>query len=351
MALEGSLREFGLADILQLMMFQRKTGALALQRRKDRARLLFHDGNIVEGSVTAADSKIKGIDRLGRMLIGQKVISQESLDTALGFQKEKGGRLGSILVQEGLATAEQIQKVLSFQIIETMVQLFSWKEGKYEFTPQAVPVDKDVPFSMSTEYLLMEGLRFVDEWSTIKDRISFDTVFVKNEGYDGETAEEEEGILDLIDGENDVRAISDLTGVDSFQVSKSLLGLLDRGAIEEKLKEEVAEVKAPSRKRGPIQIRGLGFVFTALVLAALAISIAAAVMNTENRLLEFKASDSIDTLRLKIEAYRIEKRTYPSSLDAPDPWGNPYIYEAEGGRFTLGSAGPDGAPGTPDDIY
>ena len=35
MALEGSLREFGLADILQLLYFQRKTGVLVLEGRMD----------------------------------------------------------------------------------------------------------------------------------------------------------------------------------------------------------------------------------------------------------------------------------------------------------------------------
>jgi hypothetical protein len=46
-ALEGSLKDFGLADILQLIFFQRKTGYCIL-KEADKIRLLFIDGNISE---------------------------------------------------------------------------------------------------------------------------------------------------------------------------------------------------------------------------------------------------------------------------------------------------------------
>ena len=35
---------------------------------------------------------------------------------------------------------------------------------------------------------------------------------------------------------------------------------------------------------------------------------------------------------------------------APDVWGNPYTYTETGGAYRVGSPGPDGRPGTPDDI-
>ena len=33
-----------------------------------------------------------------------------------------------------------------------------------------------------------------------------------------------------------------------------------------------------------------------------------------------------------------------------DPWGNAYLYTEAGGKYQLSSAGPDGKPGTADDI-
>lgn len=72
-----------------------------------------------------------------------------------------------------------------------------------------------------------------------------------------------------------------------------------------------------------------------------------------------------------VELYRFKYGRYPevsegltALLDPPhggesllrrkevprDPWGTPYVYERDGGRFVLSSMGPDRAPNTPDDI-
>lgn len=34
----------------------------------------------------------------------------------------------------------------------------------------------------------------------------------------------------------------------------------------------------------------------------------------------------------------------------PDPWGNPYIYEGDGATYVISSNGPDGMPGTGDEV-
>ena len=41
---------------------------------------------------------------------------------------------------------------------------------------------------------------------------------------------------------------------------------------------------------------------------------------------------------------------YVKSLP-PDVWGNPYTYTLTGGFYRVGSAGPDGKPGTGDDVF
>jgi cell division protein FtsL len=140
--------------------------------------------------------------------------------------------------------------------------------------------------------------------------------------------------------------------MDSFQVSTTLLELLDKGAIKRKEEaEKEEEEKKAAKKKRPVQIKGLKYILTILMLAALAVSVASVLFYTEYHLQEFMASERIDALRLSIEAQRHDKGTYPSSVEGIDPWGNPYIYTAGEDAFTLFSAGPDGVPNTPDDIY
>lgn len=342
MALEGSLREFGLADILQLLYFQRKTGVLTVQGRLDKVRLLFHEGNIV----SAESGKRDAGSRVGRVLLKKGVITPENLKTAIEEHKRTGQRLGAILITNGFATQEDVREVLVFQLTETVTQLFSWREGKYEFTPQGVPEDKGVTLSLDTQHLLMDGLRLYDEWSDIEGMISLDSVFEKT----GESAQglddEEQEIFELADGKNDVYTIADLTGLESFQVSKTLISLAERGLIEPK-KPEVAP--APSLEGQKRPIPGLSYITAMAVAAALLISIF--LFKPVSSPGRYRASEEIDKLRYSIEAAKEERGVYPASVDKTDPWGNPYVYQVTENGFVLNSAGPDGKPGTGDDVY
>lgn len=345
MALEGSLKEFNLADILQLLFFQKKTGALVLQGRTDRVRLMFRDGNIV-----GADSRKRDPEtRLGRVLEKRGLVSAEDMKAAMDKQKSEGGKLGFILLKDGFVTREQIVEVLTFQIKEAMVQLFTWQEGKYEFVAQSVPVDKELGVELNTEHFLMEGVRLVDEWSMIKDKITFDTIFFKVEGSTSELTEEEARALECVDGKSDVAQIADVMGIDSFQVSTLLLQLLEKGAIAKlQSKESAAELEAQRVVVTPIP--GLGAMLYLLVILALGASIGAFYM-FRGSLHEFKAWQQLDTLHGQIMHTYYETGSFPPVIEQQDPWGNPLFYSHDNKGYTIKSPGPDGQPDTPDDIY
>ena len=142
MALEGSLKDFGLADILQLIYFQRKTGVLTFVGKMDRVRLIFIDGNIA-----GAESKRRMEDnRLGKILLKKGHLSEENLAVALEEQRKTGAKLGNILIQTELIEKETIKDILEGQITETIIQLFGWEQGTYEFTVQGVPWTRICPF-------------------------------------------------------------------------------------------------------------------------------------------------------------------------------------------------------------
>ena len=47
MALEGTIKDFGLPDIFQLIGLQRKTGLLTLKNEKDQVTVSFENGMVV----------------------------------------------------------------------------------------------------------------------------------------------------------------------------------------------------------------------------------------------------------------------------------------------------------------
>ena len=65
MALEGTIKDFGLPDIFQLIGLQRKTGLLTLKHEKENVTVTFESGQVV-----MADSMAKRLeDRLGNVLV------------------------------------------------------------------------------------------------------------------------------------------------------------------------------------------------------------------------------------------------------------------------------------------
>jgi predicted transcriptional regulator len=349
MALEGSLKDFGLADILQLIYFQRKTGVLTLEGRMDRVRFLF-----IEGNIAGAESKRRiEAKRLGKVLVKKGIIEEKDLQSLLEEQRSSNVRLGNILVEKGIIEKEQILEILTEQIRETVVQVFGWKHGTYEFTPQAVPVDKDLPISIDTQHVLMEGLRIVDEWSLIEGKLTLDTVFTKKTEDVSGLTEEEEDILSLVNGENDVSTIIDITVKDNFSVSKTLVSLMEKGVIEQKeavpvvTEMPLVEIKKP--------VLSYSFLPVLAIVVSVLLSLFPVFLGTDDIFKRFSASETINDLRFKIEAYKFEHGSYPETLDVIskglDPWRKPFIYMQNGYAFVVLSTGPDGKEGTTDDIY
>lgn len=350
MALEGSLSEFGLADILQLIYFQRKTGVLTLEGKMDTVSLLFIDGNI-----GGAESKKRITDnRLGKILLKKGLVQETDLDVALEEQRKTGLKLGSILIRGGLVEKDAIQDIVQGQITETIIQLFGWKQGTYGFAVQKVTPDKDLPFSLDTQHLLMEGLRIVDEWSVIQGKITLDSLFRKRSATPpAGLSEEEEEVFACVDGENDVSTIIDLCGQDNFEVSKTLLSLLERGFIEQADSAPVM-IQAPVEKPRP-SLNILRYLPHAAVCFAFCLTLAGTFLQKSDVIDTFSTSKKIDALRVRIESFQLEHAAYPTALDevtqAKDAWGRPFLYRVMTDSFILSSAGADGIAGTTDDIF
>lgn len=346
MALEGSLKEFNLADILQLIYFQRKTGVLSVAGKTDKIRLLFQDGHIV-----AAESQKRDVaGRLGRVLVARGLISDRTLEDAIARQRDSGLRLGSILMMEGRATADQIKLVLISQINETVNQLFTWHEGKYEFTAQAVPVDKEIHISIDTQHVLMEGMRMLDEWTQIGDKISFDTVFIQKDNFEVELNDEEVRVLAFVNGDNDVGSIADLTGIDSFSVSMALLGLQHKGKVAKKESLTEKEIDEVTIYEPLKPMANLTLILVSTLVLSLLISGGLTWALGLKDVRGFAAARQIDSIRTECEVQFHLSGAYPATIDRTDPWGTPYSYKASAQGYTLISAGPDRILGTADDM-
>ncbi|MFL5371329.1 MAG: DUF4388 domain-containing protein, partial [Myxococcales bacterium] len=76
MALSGTLKDFGIADILQLIGHQTKTGKLVLKNGPEEVDVLFVEGNVV----FATDNSRPKESLLGNMLLRAEILPEEKLE-------------------------------------------------------------------------------------------------------------------------------------------------------------------------------------------------------------------------------------------------------------------------------
>lgn len=259
MALEGTIRDFGLPDIFQLIGLQRKTGLLTLKSEHESVVVTFENGMVV-----MADSSSKRLeDRLGNVLVKQGKLPKERLDESLQTQRATLQRLGHILVSNNYITSKDLKDALQVQVAQIVFKVFRWRDGDYHFAPaEAVDYDRDNFTPMSADFILMEGIRMVDEWPIIEKKIpSLDIVFrtvvdgsmieVRSaadaaadapagpaEGKRGSASTskirltgEEERVYRRIDGSRTVQGIIDATGLGEFEACRTLFDLLNRNII------------------------------------------------------------------------------------------------------------------------
>ncbi len=261
MAFKGTLREFKVPDILQLLSLQKKTGILTFNSQEGFITLIFEDGFII--GIDAFPKKLEM--RVGNVFVKQEIISEEMLQRALAIQKRTNQKVGEILIGMGLIDEKIIPEVLKIQAIQIVLSLFNWKKGEYNFKVLDY-VDKELRLlaPIAVDNLIMEGVQMLDEWPLIKkvipsEDIIFEPVFLGNKKisliseYDDDLqskdsntlylTETEVNLLKHINGKNTVKDIVEMGLFTEYKIYKNLFNLANKGLMKKKEKTEIQEIQ------------------------------------------------------------------------------------------------------------
>lgn len=360
MALKGTLKDFGLSDIFQLIAHQRKTGVLHLEDRGKSVAVTFEDGKIVSAEPGSSTTEEK--EKIGAILIKSGLLDRAQLENALEEQARSMRLLGIVLQEKQYLTAEQFQKVFTFQIKETLFKIFQWTSGNYRFEAGSVTYDRKYILPLSAEYVLMEAARIIDEWPGIKVKIpSMDMVFAsvsgveerilrrsemerealeddgggfdvfgegKPKSYDGDRVlltTEQEKVLDRLDG---VLTVSDLayrTLLGDFETARALVDLLGFGLVKPvrvpastpRSVEQEEKVRGGRRIMTMVLtfalVGGLLFIaFSTLSLSGYRFLIFSQMTSEKAVMVRKSISQAqIERLDLAARVYRLEKGSFP----------------------------------------
>jgi hypothetical protein len=256
MAFKGTLKEFKVPDILQLISLQKKTGILTFTSSDGFITLIFENGLI-----TGVDAFPKKLEtRVGHVLVKQDLISEEMLQRALVIQKRTNQKIGEILMSMGLIGENTVIDALKNQAVEVILSLFKWKKGEYNFKimdslDDSLRTIEPIP----TDNLIMEGVQMLDEWPLIKELIPDDQLvfepapirtkdieIIKEEGDESSSddkisiSETEANILKYINGKNSVKDLVEQGVFTEYKVYKSLYNLIRKQIIRRKETVDIA---------------------------------------------------------------------------------------------------------------
>lgn len=169
MAFTGDLAHLPIVDLIQLMNSTRKSGLLSVKGRKGESQLVFKEGYIVSAS------HLNNSIRIGQVLVEMGFVSVVQIEEGLRQQQHDGVNrrpLAITLIEMGTLNEQDAYKALQHLIEITVVEILTWKSGKFtlEHIKDVIdcdfryyPARMDHEINVNTQGILMDALRIFDE--------------------------------------------------------------------------------------------------------------------------------------------------------------------------------------------
>jgi hypothetical protein len=165
MALEGQLSDFNLAEILQLLASQQKSGFLNLETNRNMV-FIFDKGVLI----STRDRRSRSRDPLESFLRAYGFFNEQQWKHVEYVRKNSSLDLTEILISEGLMDNVEMDRVLKSLAQEMAHAGMKMRRGRYHFSPtKDTPPGVNWRYSLDVQGLLMEAARRLDEEGMLKD--------------------------------------------------------------------------------------------------------------------------------------------------------------------------------------
>lgn len=229
--LHGELSAFSIADVMGLLNMSRKSGMLKCKQLTVEKVIFW-----TEGDVTFAISNLPE-DSLGEFLVARGRLTRKQLEEL--SQKVTGeSRLGKILVREAILNPRDLWWAVQTQVLEIIYGVFQWDHGAFEFSNEGEGEFEKIQLATSTQNIIMEGIRRLDEWGRIRERIPDVSrvpvlrLTAAEIAKRVELRDTDRKIVASIDGRRSVLSIVKESGLGEFETQLALLGLISAGYVE-----------------------------------------------------------------------------------------------------------------------
>lgn len=175
MVLSGTLKEFILGDVFQLLAQQKITGKLAMNDGHAEGAVVFKNGFIVG----AEKEEETFASKLSYYLIDVKQQTHEKVKGLFNSYDDNLNELSKDIITQKLMSTEEMLSFAESTIEDITCSLFQWKTGTYRFNSlRSVDELMVCDITIPVENIVMEAMRRFDEWNRMVDVIAHETIFI-----------------------------------------------------------------------------------------------------------------------------------------------------------------------------
>lgn len=230
--LQGDLSRIQLPDVLSFLAMIRGSGKLVLRHDELERTIHWKDGEIVFATSNSPEHS------LGQFLLRNGKITEAQYEESKRRVTAQV-RHGKVLVQMGAISPKDLWWGVKHQVLDILYSLFGWKGGSFAFLDSTDELlNERIMLAINTSSVIMEGIRRLDEYARIKEKISgIDLVFSKVPGAvpdfrELEMAASEIEVYNNIDGKLTIRELVGKSDLTEFEVTRILFQLLSARMIE-----------------------------------------------------------------------------------------------------------------------
>jgi hypothetical protein len=196
MVLSGSLHEFILADIFQLLSQQKATGKLLVTSERRSGFVILCEGEIV----LAQEGRETLLQKFENFLCSIKNIPAQSIVALLEQHNQNLNLFSQAIVERAMLSAKELELLARVSIEDITCSLFSWTRGTYRFESLSKVEEYRVPeISLTTDSVMMEAMRRIDENKRLQVRITDNTIFVRSSGEQADPPRTSEALAAIVE--------------------------------------------------------------------------------------------------------------------------------------------------------
>ena len=244
MPLDGDVKTFPLAAIVQMVHDERKTGILTVSTPRRRIGIYFREGNIIH----VRGNRDKEL-HLGALLKANNLISEDRLEDMLAVSKAMEKRLGTVLLEREYVELDRLVSIIQLQFKEVVSTTFGWDDAKFTYKDGLDGYTDEIKCEVDPARLVLEAKKREEFKGVIpNDQVVFQ-INPKVDTTKSVHAARDLRVLLLLDGRRTVAQLIKETGYSRLGMYRSLSKLYAQNAIVREGGD-----RQPTKKMGTLEL-------------------------------------------------------------------------------------------------